>query len=54
MGSTMHLCPTCAENLKDIRSVVLHRVTARKERCDECGKKRACDEYTVTKPEDSE
>ncbi len=48
MGSTMHLCPTCAENLKDIRSVVLHRVTARKERCEECGKKKPCDEYIVS------
>jgi hypothetical protein len=44
----MALCPACAENLKDIRSVVLHRVTARKERCEECGKKKPCDEYIVS------
>lgn len=50
----MHLCPTCAENLKDIRSVVLYRVTARKERCQECGKTRYCDDYNVSSLDGSE
>jgi uncharacterized Zn finger protein len=54
LGRNMALCPDCAENLKDIRKVVLHRVTARKERCEECGKVRHCDDYNVGSLDGSE
>ena len=43
-----------AFGLKDIRKVVLHRVTARKERCEECGKVRYCDDYNVSNLDGSE
>jgi hypothetical protein len=45
----MYLCPACADNLKEVRSVIPGFVSVKKRSCEECGKMRYCSEYAVGK-----
>lgn len=49
MPKHMLLCPSCADDLKEVRTVVLHKVLARKCKCENCQRQKHCDEYQVSK-----
>lgn len=49
MNKQMLLCPACADGLKEVRTVVLLRILGKKCQCENCQKKKYCDEYQVSK-----
>lgn len=49
MRKTLKLCRRCADNLRDIRGLVLYRVGWERSECPVCKRKAICDEYTAMK-----
>ena len=49
MPKRMYLCPSCADGLKEVRTVVLYKILGRKCKCENCQRKKYCDEYQVSK-----
>lgn len=49
MSKHMLLCTSCADGLKEVRTVVLLRVLGKRCKCEECQRQKYCDEYEVSK-----
>lgn len=49
MRKQMLLCPSCADGLKEVRTVVLYKILGHKCQCENCQRQKYCDEYQVSR-----